>query len=168
MRDIQWCNLLSVHYASHGSPPGVQFPESSQVTHLSTRCFPLLQICRSISVVTQTGLYYLYRAISILCICLSTVWPLLFTKYQDEGSCFSSVGKACSTYSAYSSHLCQGFVSRLYNTICQCHCQLVSKFPVTYLYNHKRPNMFSYFFCTVYIKMISCFEGTLCSFLTFI
>lgn len=47
MRDIQWCNLLSVHYALHGSPWGTLFPGSSRVTHLSMHYFPLLQICFS-------------------------------------------------------------------------------------------------------------------------
>lgn len=35
MRDIQWCNLLSVYYALRGSPLGTLFPGSSQDTHLS-------------------------------------------------------------------------------------------------------------------------------------
>lgn len=35
MRDIQWCNLLSVYYALHGSPLGTLFSGSSQDTHLS-------------------------------------------------------------------------------------------------------------------------------------
>lgn len=39
MRDIQWCNLLSVHYALHGSPWGTLFPVRSQVTHLSMHFF---------------------------------------------------------------------------------------------------------------------------------
>lgn len=42
MRDIQWCNLLSVHYALHQSPRGTLFPQSSQVTHLSMHYFSLL------------------------------------------------------------------------------------------------------------------------------
>lgn len=46
MRDIQWCNLLSVHYALHGSPWGTLFPGSSQVSHLSMLCcVSLLPIC---------------------------------------------------------------------------------------------------------------------------
>ncbi len=45
MRDIQWCNLLSVHYALHGYPWGTLFPWSSQVTHLSMHYFSLLPIC---------------------------------------------------------------------------------------------------------------------------
>lgn len=35
MRDIQWCNLLSVYYALRGSPLGTLFPGSSQDTNLS-------------------------------------------------------------------------------------------------------------------------------------
>lgn len=49
MRDIQWCNLLSVHYASHGSPWGTLFPGSSQVTHLLMLYFSLLPICFPLS-----------------------------------------------------------------------------------------------------------------------
>lgn len=48
MTDIQWCNLLSVHYALHGSPWGTLFPGSSQVTHLSMHYFSLLPICFSL------------------------------------------------------------------------------------------------------------------------
>lgn len=39
MRDIQWCNLLSVYYALRGSPLGTLFPGSSQDTHLSMYLF---------------------------------------------------------------------------------------------------------------------------------
>lgn len=42
MRDIQWCNLLSVHYALRGTPLGTLFLGSSQVTHLSMYCFSLV------------------------------------------------------------------------------------------------------------------------------
>lgn len=45
LRDIQWCKLLSVHYASPGSPWGALLPGSSQVTHLSMLYFSLLPFC---------------------------------------------------------------------------------------------------------------------------
>lgn len=48
MRNIHWCNLLSVHYALHGSPRGTLFPGSSQVTHLLIHYFSLLPICFSL------------------------------------------------------------------------------------------------------------------------
>lgn len=48
MRNIQWCNLLSVHYALHGSPWGTLFPGSSQVTYLLMHNFSLLPICFSL------------------------------------------------------------------------------------------------------------------------
>lgn len=45
MRDIQWCNLLSVHYALCGSPWVTFFLGSSQVAHLLMHYFSFLPIC---------------------------------------------------------------------------------------------------------------------------
>lgn len=61
MRGIQWCNLLSVHYALHGSPCGTLFPGSSQVTHLQMHYFSLLPFCFSLLLINYPLLYYDYK-----------------------------------------------------------------------------------------------------------